>query len=55
MTRLPFFDMSYALSAISCQRFIKSYYSTGWSEMPGCKAPEILKREAYLINTPHEG
>jgi hypothetical protein len=27
---------------------LKNSYFAGWSKMPGCKAPEILRSEAYL-------
>jgi hypothetical protein len=27
---------------------VENLFSSGWSKMPGCKAPESLRSEAYL-------
>ena len=41
-------DTTLVLHLSRVNSLLKNAFFAGWSKMPGCKAPEILRSEAYL-------
>ena len=48
MSSAEFLEGLRAMGRVPSNRLLKKSFSSGCSKMPRCKAPEILRNEAYL-------